>query len=422
MKERQIYTFGCKVNQTESDKIQNILSRYKSENILLVNTCTLTEKSDAKCRNLINRLVRENAGNEKIIVITGCLVERNYEDLTKKYSQKNLVFVKNSDKFQIQEILALQKLEDINLDDNSNKICVDRTRAFLKIQDGCDSFCSYCIVPYVRTKKWSLPIFEIESEVGKFLRAGFKEIVLTGVRIGFYEFVDDTGKIWRFEDVLEKIAKNENLKRLRISSIEPTELTEKIIDAIAKNQNICPHLHIAFQSCDDEILEAMNRNYDTFYLKNLVETLRRTIKDLRITIDLIIGFPGETDKNFENTMKFLDEMRIDGIHVFPFSAREGTKAFNLENKVPSNLMQKRKKIVQKLDLVLRRKSLEKYVGKKLEVLFETENKDGLISGYTKNYMKVFVPYEKSLENSLKSVKLQTIEENATTVFAFKGEI
>ena len=410
---KNIYTFGCKVNQVESGEIDEALASYDSENIIIVNTCTLTEKADAKCRNLINRLIRENS--DKIIVITGCLVERDFDGLAKKYgSNSNVIFVRNENKPKIAQLLNLKK-------NNINNIYrSDKTRAFLKIQDGCDSFCSYCIVPFVRNKKWSMPIQDIDFQLQKILKNDFKEIVLTGVRIGFYEYVDESGKCWKFEDVLQKIALDANIKRLRISSIEPTEITENIIDVIAQNKNICPHLHIAIQSGDDEILKSMNRGYDTNYLRKLCQTLRGKIEDLRITIDLIIGYPGETDRNFENTLKLLDELQVDGIHIFPFSARKGTRAYSLENKVPTDVMNKRKNILKNFDLSQRVKSLAKFVDRDLEVLIETDVKDGYISGYTKNYIRVAIPQDETLklEDSFVecSVKLENIDKTWPVFF------
>jgi threonylcarbamoyladenosine tRNA methylthiotransferase MtaB len=399
---KNIYTFGCKVNQVESSEIEEKLFDYENENIIVVNTCTLTEKADAKCRTLINRLIRENSQNDKNIVITGCLVERDFESLLKKYEKNsNVIFVKNEDKSNIPALLNLKK-NHIN-----NVYKSDKSRAFLKIQDGCDSFCSYCIVPFVRNKKWSMPIDDIDFHVQKILANGFSEIVLTGVRIGFYEYVDSTEKCWKFEDVLQKLASNERIKRLRISSIEPTEITKNIINVIAKNKNICPHLHIAIQSGDDDILKSMKRGYDTNYLRDLFYELKSKIQDLRITVDLIIGYPSESDKNFENTLKLLDELQVDGIHVFPFSARKGTVAYGLDNKISTNEMNRRKNVLKNFDIKQRVKSLEKFCNSDLEVFFENEENSEYISGYTKNYIKVISNNFTFLQNNFVKMKFSS---------------
>ena len=325
----KIYTLGCKVNQVESLKIEEEFLEYNSDDIIIINTCTLTEKADAKCRNLINRMLKNYP--DKRLVVTGCLVERIPEELKKKYP--NVIFVRNKDKNNIVEILRVaqddasrhcdfsyrhserfssrhsERSEESPIQDDARS---KKTRAFLKIQDGCDHFCSYCIVPYVRWEKWSMPIADLDAELNKIYAQGFKEIVLTGIRIGFYEYIDDKGKIWHFEDILERIVADKRVKRIRISSIEPTELTDRLIDTIAENtyidyqteifhceaiplvQNdafaerngrngsggICPHLHIAFQSGSDKILKSMGRGYDTQYLRDLVSKLRSKIKDL----------------------------------------------------------------------------------------------------------------------------------------------
>ena len=407
MTNQKVFTLGCKVNQVESSEIEKILLGYDSKNILVVNTCTLTEKADAKCRNLITRLAKTNP--DKTLIVTGCLVESNNASIRiLKKQLPNIIFITNKQKNKIPEILKLK------LKNSRHKISIkttEKTRVFLKIQDGCDHFCSYCIVPYVRSQKWSMPIHEIDSAVQKAISDGFQEIVLAGIRIGFYEYTDELGQRWNFAKTLQKIARTKRLKRLRISSIEPTEITDEIIDIIGENKIICPHLHIAFQSGDDEILRSMRRGYDTNYLKNLVEKLRRKITDLRITIDLIIGYPGETDENFGNTLKLLKDLEIDGIHIFTFSPRKGTKAYSMQNKIPSNIIAKRKQIMKNFDLDARVKSLKKFQGKEMKILIESGVKNGLISGYTPNYIRVFIPVSKISKNSesLVTVKLEKIQ-------------
>jgi threonylcarbamoyladenosine tRNA methylthiotransferase MtaB len=411
-KNKTTYTFGCKVNQVESIKIDETLFNYENKNIIVINTCTLTQKADAKCRNLVNRLLKKHSN--KTIVITGCFVERNFEELQKKYKDNpNILLLLNKDKYKIPKILDLKKQ---NSQKNIYKYKSDKTRTFLKIQDGCDNFCTYCIVPYVRNKKWSMPIQDIESETKKTINNGFKEIVLTGIRIGFYKYIDEKGKTWKFEDVLENIAKNKKIKRIRISSIEPSEITDNIINIMSKNKNICPHLHIAIQSGDNDILKSMKRGYDTNYLIKLFSKLRDKIKNLRITVDLIIGYPGESDKNFKNTLDLLKKLEVDGIHIFPFSARKGTLAYNLKNKIPSHIINERKNILKNFDIKQRIKSLEKYKNTQQEVLFESNIKNGLISGYTNNYIKFIMPYKKGLENKFVKVELKHIDKKWPVFF------
>ncbi|MDR0675608.1 MAG: MiaB/RimO family radical SAM methylthiotransferase [Elusimicrobiota bacterium] len=462
-----VKTLGCKVNQAESNKILEIIENNDIINeFFVINTCTLTTKTDSKCRNLINKIINTNIKNfDNFLIITGCFIERCYDELFEKYKKNELfekiILVKNTDKLKINCFLhkiekikilikekknnltttkilkdLIKKSNDFNeilnnldifikteeekikknfeianlnknefskksiilknqkiLEKNAN---IAKTRAFLKIQDGCDSFCNYCIVPFVRPKKWSLPFNELSKEIKNILNKNYQEIVLTGTRIGFYESLDNNGNIIKFQDILNEISKNKNLKRIRISSIEPTEITDEIIEIMAKNKNICEHLHISIQSGDDEILKKMNRNYDTFYLRNLFEKMRTKIKDLRITIDLIIGYLEESDKHFENTLKFLEEVKIDGIHIFPFSPRKGTNAYNaLQNnsklKIPTHILEYRKKIMLNFNKNITENSLKKFANRDFEVFFENfeniRNKN-FVSGYTKNYMKV----------------------------------
>ncbi|MCP4482110.1 MAG: tRNA (N(6)-L-threonylcarbamoyladenosine(37)-C(2))-methylthiotransferase MtaB [bacterium] len=376
----QIHTFGCKVNQVESLKIEELLAGH---DVIVINTCTITEKADAKCRNLINRTVRNNPG--KKILITGCLVERTYHELKKAYP--HLIFLKNENKMEVQQFIdeaseIQQPLETTNL------FLQKRNRAFLKIQDGCDHFCSYCIVPYVRSKKWSMPLPEVQQEIKKFVEQGFQEVVLTGVRIGFYHWQNKT-----FEDVIDLACQNDQLQRIRISSIEPTELTPNIIEKIANNKKICPHLHIALQSGSDQVLKSMGRGYDTKYLTKLVKILRSKIKNLRITTDLITAYPTETDQDFEDTIKLLEDLEIDGIHCFTFSARKGTKAYNIKQRIPEHIIKQRKETIKNFDLKQRIKSATKFINQTTTIL--TENNDG----YTPNYIKVKLPDNKKTEKN-----------------------
>lgn len=446
--ENNVKTLGCKVNQVESEKISRNIFKYNLDNFFVINTCTLTAKTDSKCRNLINRIIREKLKKEdNFLIITGCLIERSCQEIYAQYINDSnidisnkIILVNNIDKIKINDLLhklSILKmlfdkkffidkiknlikefknidliLENLELLINSfsndisekNKILDNlqdfkyKSRAFLKIQDGCDSFCHYCIVPFVRHIKWSLPFEELKKEVQTIINEGYKEIVLTGTRIGFYEGATADGKNIKFPDVLFEISKNKEFKRIRISSIEPSEITDDLIEIIKNNsnKNICEHLHIAIQSGDDEILNKMNRKYNVDFLRELFKKLRKNIKNLRITIDLIIGYLSESDENFENTLQLLKELEIDGIHIFPFSVREGTFAYEMLKKdnslkVPTHILEKRKKILLDLNIELTKKSLEKFQGKEMEVFLENlyEEKD-FISGYTRNYIKVFV--------------------------------
>ncbi len=469
----KIKFLGCKVNQVEADDIGKILFKYNLYDFGIINTCTLTKKADSKSRYLINKFINSSL-ETNFLIITGCMVERLfdslYQELIEKKHLKKIILVKNQDKekieiflekiFKLKSLLGddyKQKLENIieekkyinniieelekfissqkfNLSDINKNLYRNKTRNFLKIQDGCNSFCSYCIVPFVRNKIFSLSFDKIKEEIKNAIDLEYKEIVLTGIRIGLYNNFYG-GKTVKLEDVIKYISSFKEIPRIRISSIEPTEITDELLgvfsENLLKNNNLCEHFHIPIQSGDDEVLHNMNRKYDTEYLHNLFVKIRKLIPDVRITIDLIVGYLGETEKNFERTLRFLEENKIDGIHIFPFSVREGTFAEKIlkENKkllILPEIMENREKILFDLNEKLTRLSLEKFMNKNLEILLEDSiKKENYYSGYTKNYIKGLVSknlVKKLPKNGLMFMaNLKNIDMNDKRQFFFRVE-
>lgn len=433
---------GCKVNQVEADDIEKLLFKYNLYDFLIINTCTLTKKADSKSKYLINKFINSKL-KDHFLIITGCMVERIFDSLfyefINKRHLKKIILVRNQDKEKIkiflekifklklflgdkykkrlEDIIEEKKYINIILDEidkillfqeikieisssgiNKN-IYKNKTRGFLKIQDGCDSFCNYCIVPFVRKRLYSLPFDIIKQEVEKIINCNYKEIVLTGIRIGLYNYIYEK-KILKLEDIVRFVSSFKEFKRVRISSIEPTEITDELLcvfsENLSKNHNLCEHFHIPIQSGDDEVLCNMNRKYNTEYLHNLFLKIRKLSPDVRITIDLIVGYLGEKEKNFENTLNFLEENKVDGIHIFPFSVREGTFAEKIFKKnksllISSEIMEYRKKKLFDLNKKLNKLSLQKFLNRNMDVLVENSIKSNhYYGGYTKNYIKVLV--------------------------------
>lgn len=394
-----VLTLGCKVNTYESEYVkERFLDRgYVEVNILdkpdiiVVNTCSVTNQSDKKSRHLIRMARRENP--DAVLAVMGCSAQNHRENLIDldidilignkgKSKVDNFVeeYLKNREK-----IVSFQDMKDVTVfEDMLLKSERDKTRAFVKIQDGCDNFCSYCIIPYMRGNIRSKDIDVAFREIQTLVEMGHAEVVLTGIHTGSY----GRGKDFDLVDLIKKISALEGLKRIRISSIEITELNDKFLEEFAKNPKICDHLHIPLQSGCDEILKKMNRKYDTAYYRNVIAKIRGIRPDVSITTDLIVGFPYETDECFEKTFEFLKEIGFSKIHTFPFSLRSGTKAEEMADYFVNDTVKKeRVKRVLELSLHLERSYYEKFLGHTLDVIVEV-SKDGISHGHTSNYLAV----------------------------------
>ena len=411
-----IHTLGCKVNTYESEYIINELKKngyiIKSFDdicdVYIINTCTVTNNSDSKSKKTIRQAIRRNP--DACVVAMGCFIASHMD-----YKEAGLdIVLANKDKSKIVELLdeyfdkkeQIIDLYDKRLTDFEDMYITSfpgRTRAFVKIQDGCDNFCSYCIIPFVRGKCRSKDYDTVIKEVTELVNNGYKEVVLTGIHTGSYGIDIDHS----FADLLRGLIKIDGLKRLRISSIEVTELNEEVLDIIKNSDVIVDHLHIPIQAGSDEILKAMNRKYDLAFYKEIINKIRNIREDIAISTDVIVGFPGEDISLFNKTIDTCREIGFSKLHVFPFSEREGTKAARLSNKLDGKTKKEYANKLIEVSKELEINYMKKFINKRLDVLIE-EYKDGYSYGHTSNfiYVKIKGEYE---HNEFVSVLLKEVE-------------
>lgn len=395
MKTFLIKTLGCKVNSYESEFVRNLLLNegYKetkdNADICLVNTCTVTNTADNKSKQVINNIRKNNPNT--IVVAFGCFCEfrkANINDLIDaeiilgtKNKTKVLKCIKDYEKNHERIILFDESKEDV-FEDMEIKKYEHHHRAFIKIEDGCNNFCSYCIIPYVRGRVRSKDFNKCIIEVNDLALSGHKEIVLAGIHTGQYSSDNK-----RLADLINEISKVDQIKRIRLSSVEIVELDDKMMDIIKNNKKFVSHLHIPLQAGCDKTLKAMNRRYDLEYFTDKVNTIRSLRPDISLTTDVIVGFPGETEEDFECTYNYCKNIGFAKIHVFPYSDRNGTVASRMPNHVPRNIVKERARKLIELSDTLEKKYFKKFIGKEEEVLVE-EFKNGYYHGFTENYIPV----------------------------------
>ena len=393
-----IITFGCKVNQYESNMMkENMLSSnffYTEDltdaNIIIVNTCSVTNVADKKCLKMIRRLKREYSN--AILVVAGCSSQNKqgvYENLDID------ILIGNRDKSIIDKLIKeyietekkyVKFYNDRNLDFEDMYISdYNHTRAFIKIEDGCDNFCSYCIIPYVRGSVRSKDFDKVIKEAKELAKHGHKEIVLTGIHTGHY-----LNNGYDLTDLINELSKIDDIKRIRISSIEITELNDKFLDMLKNNDKVCDHLHIPLQAGSDEILKRMNRKYDLAYYEEKIKKIRSIRPDISISTDIIVGFPYETEELFLNTLEFSKKIKFSKIHVFPYSVRVGTAAANMEEQVDEVIKKMRVKRLMAVSHMLEVDYYNKFKDKELDILIETCD-NNVSEGHTSNYLLVSVP-------------------------------
>lgn len=396
-----IITFGCKVNQYESNMMKETLLHHNfcfEENIsdadiLIVNTCTVTNTADKKCLKEVRSLRKNNP--TKILVVCGCSAQ-NKQDV---YKNLNIdILIGNKDKSKIADLINayLNKKERLikfynerNLEFEDMMIHnFNHVRAFIKIEDGCDNFCSYCIIPFVRGSVRCKDFDVVLKEASILADNNHQEIVLTGIHTGRY---NSNGH--NLSDLLKSLCKIDNIKRIRISSIEITELDDEFMETLKNNPKICNHLHIPLQSGSDIVLKKMNRKYDLAYFKNKIDAIRSIRPDISISTDIIVGHPYETDEEFQNTLNFAKDIKFSKIHVFPYSIREGTAASVMPQVNGEDKKNRVKKLISLSD-ELEKEYYQKFLGKKLDVLIE-ECHNGISMGHTSNYL--YITIEKELE-------------------------
>lgn len=410
-----IYTLGCKVNSYESrimteDLINAGYVEEKDNNIpadiYIINTCSVTNTADSKSLKLIRQAIKKN--KDAIIVVCGCLAQAKPETVNiegvdivignknkSKVSEYINEYVKNKNKKT--DIYDISNVEFETMKLNN----FDKTRAFIKIQDGCNNFCAYCIIPYTRGSVRSKPREDILNEIDHLTLNGHKEIVLTGIHTGNYGSEFDN---YDFADLLNEIVKIKKLSRIRISSIEITELNDRVLEIIKNNNVLVDHLHIPLQSGSDEILKLMNRKYDTKYFIEKINKIRKIRPDISITTDVIVGFPNETDKNFNETIETIKKVDFSKLHVFPYSKREDTKAATMEGQIKEEVKKQRVMELLKLSKELENKYMNKFIGKTLTFIPEVY-KDGYLIGHTGNYLLIKLKGCEELLHKEVSVKL-----------------
>lgn len=386
----KIYTLGCKVNEYESEVMASILDNHgyeKSENpdVVIVNTCTVTNTADSKSRKLI-RKVRKDYPNS-IIVAAGCMIQNKKDE--------NIdadILIGNIHKSEIMSYLNDYKREKIfDVEDMNNAPFenmklnnFDLTRAYIKIQDGCDNYCAFCIIPYVRGHVRCKKKEDVLSEAEVLVNNGHKEIVLTGIHTGNYHDGN-----YDFADLLADLVKIEGLKRLRISSVEITELNDKVLDVIKNSNVLVDHMHIPLQSGSDRVLKIMNRKYDKKYFTNKINKIRSIRPNISITTDVIVGFPSETEAEFLETIDTIKKVNFTKLHVFPYSDRDGTVASKMKDKISGSLKKERTRKLIDLSKELEVEYMNKFVGKKTTFIPEVYE-DGYLIGHTGNYLLVKV--------------------------------
>jgi threonylcarbamoyladenosine tRNA methylthiotransferase MtaB len=422
-----LHTLGCKLNYSETSTLADSFHRkgFKINNngedadIFVLNTCSVTDNADKECRQIIRSVLNQNP--ETYVIVTGCYAQLQPDeiasiggvDLVLGTNQKFRLFdyIDNYEKKTMSCVFTSPINEVLDFDYAYSSDIDSRTRAFLKIQDGCNYNCSFCTIPLARGASRSLAIDKVIENAKKLLDSGYKEIVLTGVNTGDYNYeVSLNNKLFRYRliDVLYELEKL-NIPRIRISSIEPNLLTDEIIQLVKSSNNFCKHFHIPLQSGDSEILKLMRRRYNRDYYQSLIHKLNEEIPNIGIGVDVIVGFPGETSQRFENTRKFLDSLPVSYLHVFSYSERKNTHAIILPGSVDIAERKNRSRILRELSNSKKFKFYKENIGKTHNVLFETAKEDGSIYGFTKNYIKVRVENSPELENKILPAKITDVE-------------
>lgn len=418
-KKVSLYTLGCKLNFSESSAIARMFEDEgfarvdfnDTPDVFVINTCSVTENADKKCKQLVKKALKINP--DAFVAIVGCYAQLKPEEIARIYGVDMVLGA--SEKFKIVEhINNLEKLEQTKIIASKIKEVNsfvpsyskgDRTRSFLKIQDGCDYFCTFCTIPLARGKSRNNSIEETIQVAKEVAQSAAKEVVLTGVNIGDF----GQGNNENFYQLIQELDKIEGIERFRISSIEPNLLSTKIIEFVAQSNKFMPHFHIPLQSGSDKLLKAMRRKYLSDLYVDRVTTIKKLMPDACIGVDVIVGFPGETEEEFLTTYNFLNKLDVAYLHVFTYSERQNTTAIKMDGVVPKEDRAKRSKMLHILSEKKRRHFYEQHLGKTYNVLFESEQHEDYLNGFTTNYIKVKVPYNAALENQICSVTLKNID-------------
>lgn len=416
-----LYTLGCKLNFAESSTIAQQLVKngftrkefHEGADLYVINTCSVTDHADRKCKKVVREALKHNP--DAYIVIVGCYAQLKPQEIAQIPGVDMVLGA--AEKFQLMEYLhGLKKEPKARVQNQPIKSVNefvpgfsegDRTRMFLKVQDGCDYFCSFCTIPLARGKSRSANVATTLDQVKQATAQGVQEVVLTGVNLGDFGVNHDES----FYDLVRELDTLEDIKRYRISSIEPNLLSNDIIDFVAQSEKFVPHFHIPLQSGNDEILQRMRRKYLSDLYRSRIEKIKSAMPDCCIGVDVIVGFPGETEAHFLDTYNFLNELPISYLHVFPYSERANTTAKKMQDTVPLKLRNDRTTQLRSLSEKKKRAFYESQIGKTRPVLFESEVRDGNMQGYTDNYVRVVSEYDPLLIDTLVPFQLQQIDAN-----------
>lgn len=433
MRKIAFYTLGCKVNQSDTASMEGIFRRAGYEvvdfgspaDVYLINTCVVTNTGQRKSRQIINRAVRHNPLS--LIVVTGCYPQTAPEEVRAIAGVD--VIIGNQERARIVELVE-QALENKQTEilDNVQKMTVDtkfeelgvgtetdKTRAFLKIQEGCNQYCTYCIIPYARGPLRSRSLESIRSEVAKLVEAGYKEVVLIGIHLGCYgKELAKEGKHITLYDAVQAVLSVEGMCRVRLGSLESVEVEPRLLELMANEPRLCKHLHLPLQSGCDKILQAMHRPYDTARFTQLLQQIRAQVPDVAITTDIIVGFPGETEEDFATTLAFAEKCGFAKMHIFPYSKRKGTPAEKMPNQVDEAVKGERAARLAAVDEKLHQAMLKQMVGKTEEVLFEQPVDAVHMEGLCGPYLRVVVPGTSELANTIAQVKITGIVDDWLT--------
>lgn len=415
------HTLGCKLNFSESSTLAREFEQggylrvepSDATDVAVINSCSVTEHADKKCRNIIRKIHRRNPN--AIIAVTGCYAQLKPNDIA-AIEGVDIILGNNNkgDLFRrVEELQEKGKAEvySCSVEEMTRFFAAyssgDRTRSFLKVQDGCDYKCAYCTIHYARGASRNIPIATIVEEAREIVATGQKEIVITGINTG--DFGRTTGE--KFIDLLRALDEVEGVERYRISSIEPNLITDEIIEFCAKSPKFMPHFHIPLQSGSTHILGLMRRRYTADRYRERIAKIRELMPDTFLGVDVIVGFPGESEEHFMETYHLLEEVGASFLHIFPFSERPGTPAVEMPNKVQSRISTERVARLEELSDRLHKEFASKYLGTEREVLFESTDHSGMMYGYTDNYLRVSAPYDTALINNICRVRLNAFDEN-----------
>ena len=431
----KFYTLGCKVNQYESQAIGESLKKrgYEiaeakdSADVVIVNSCTVTAESDRKTRQAVRRFKRQNPHG--IVVLTGCMPQA-YPDKAKELLEADIVLGNKNNK-DLPDILenyirygsrAFEVSEHKTGDGFQGDTITafdERTRAYVKIQDGCNRFCSYCVIPYARGRVRSKPLDELKAELRNISANGYKEVVLVGINLSSYgSDIDCT-----FPEAVKVANDTEGILRVRLGSLEPDHLTDEVIEKLSECEKLCPQFHISLQSGCDSTLKRMNRHYDTEDYRRLCKKLRECFEDCTLTTDIMVGFAGESDEDFKQSLEFMKEIAFEKVHVFPYSVRKGTRAEKFDGHLDKSVKEERCRIMIEKAEEIRRKFFSEQIGKTYDVIIESKTDDGCYTGHTANYIpvKIKTKLPEDLNGSLVNIKITDLADGDYLIGEFQSE-